>query len=1183
MVNDLNIIVLDYRETVIKWLNPELCEIVETSKKNACRKIEVTYPYEEELIMEDDTLWYQQGNKIFVPSINGIKSCLYVINTSYEIDFWKKNTITFEAEEIITELNNDVLYFPENSVITITENQLDEWFGGYYDILGMDSLTSNRKQVTPEGIMTYMSLLRMIEEQTGRIFLTSYENEGNKINRSLYLANPDDVRFVSDTDTLDLNYNLESLEFTKSEEDTYNAMAPIFSNTNTVSAEEVKELGNKVSAHIVSNAELRTENRVDKQYQNLVDSLYSSLEEGEYISGDLPGATSSKSNEELIQEWLDYEVVEGQVIPMIIQQDEEGNTVSTANWNAPFEKSKGELYIKFNGINQTDYNVIYPYNESKSPPKYKVGTENTNETLVEAIYNELALSLLNKITPDYELEIEVKDIQQLLGLDNLGYQLHESLQVRVPNFNYFVPCRITETTKNLHHPGENKIKIETEVTSIFDLQETVIDSENRIISKNDTNDVIGGLLKCGDDALPDQYVVMNIKLVKAYNDDEIEKSGNIQQEIKKFDPYNEYYTFSEEQIANLEKAMRNDYINLGWDEGPYEYKLRDITGTVYSVPQWWCASIYYARNQIYSNNESAFGGNDDKALGKGFFDETVHVHYYPNAEQILKLGIAYSEEKKYYAGMFYAYHEMISSELEQKTGDPVYIPNVVSSERQNGPTCLPASISNITSIFKDYHTEYELSKLMGTTSTGTSRNAANNVMEQIGLKTTIVEATLDNVIKYVGRGVCASIDIDVSKLGEEYYDGFYNTYEESGYHAVIIYDWYYTTSSQNLKVGILDTNIPVFNPHYTALLSPTTDNYVPWNVIQNAINSRYYEGNWIVAPPGVNGHMTIVEETSKNLANYEEVTGSYVITPSFAPEISTYKFGLDAVNNTVKNVLHAICDSNINIDIMSSSDSIETENSVKLENISMWWLRALAYAAAYYYQSHDTEKTSNLLIEASSNSESMKYYEHFNRSIDVVGDYDWFSPCYPQGDNIFGYIVSTLLFELGLCYSPADFVNTGGYNSLSSIGKKVVDKAGKTSSSENYLNMFTVNLSQENITKYLKKSAYHDSYMTTVALVYAQSTTLNTTAYKKQDYYPVLLYNKNGSNVDYMNILARGNSITNRYNTKSVDATDVTPYGTTSISNLLSWHNSISSSLQAGDKGMMLVISYYSKEELEAL
>ncbi len=95
MVNDLNIIVLDYRETVIKWLNPELCEIVETSKKNACRKIEVTYPYEEELIMEDDTLWYQQGNKIFVPSINGIKSCLYVINTSYEIDFWKKNTITF--------------------------------------------------------------------------------------------------------------------------------------------------------------------------------------------------------------------------------------------------------------------------------------------------------------------------------------------------------------------------------------------------------------------------------------------------------------------------------------------------------------------------------------------------------------------------------------------------------------------------------------------------------------------------------------------------------------------------------------------------------------------------------------------------------------------------------------------------------------------------------------------------------------------------------------------------------------------------------------------------------------------------------------------------------------------------------------------------------------------------------
>ncbi len=236
MTNELNIIILDYKEKVVKWLNPNLCEIKETSKKDACRKIELTYPYEEEVITSEKTLWYEQGNKIYVPGINGIKSCLYVINTDYEIDFWKDNTVKLEAEEVITELNNDVVYFPENTLIEITQTQLDTWFGAYYDILGIDTLNSSRKQVSPSGIMTRMSLLRLIEEQTGRVFLTDYSNENNHIERSLYLANPEDTRFISKTDTLDLNFNLESLEFTKSEEDTYNAIAPIFSNSSIVSA-----------------------------------------------------------------------------------------------------------------------------------------------------------------------------------------------------------------------------------------------------------------------------------------------------------------------------------------------------------------------------------------------------------------------------------------------------------------------------------------------------------------------------------------------------------------------------------------------------------------------------------------------------------------------------------------------------------------------------------------------------------------------------------------------------------------------------------------------------------------------------------------------------------------------------------------------------------------------------------
>ena len=80
-----------------------------------------------------------------------------------------------------------------------------------------------------------------------------------------------------------------------------------------------------------------------------------------------------------------------------------------------------------------------------------------------------------------------------------------------------------------------------------------------------------------------------------------------------------------------------------------------------------------------------------------------------------------------------------------------------------------------------------------------------------------------------------------------------------------------------------------------------------------------------------------------------------------------------------------------------------------------------------------------------------------------------------------------------------------------------------------------------------------------------------------------MLYNVSGSNVDYMNILSKGNNLTSRYNTKRVDATSMNPFGTTTISDLISWNSDVEKYLEGGDKGTMLVISYYTKAELEAL
>ena len=78
-----------------------------------------------------------------------------------------------------------------------------------------------------------------------------------------------------------------------------------------------------------------------------------------------------------------------------------------------------------------------------------------------------------------------------------------------------------------------------------------------------------------------------------------------------------------------------------------------------------------------------------------------------------------------------------------------------------------------------------------------------------------------------------------------------------------------------------------------------------------------------------------------------------------------------------------------------------------------------------------------------------------------------------------------------------------------------------------------------------------------------------------------MLYSQDGTNVEYMNILGQGNSVTNRYNIMSSQALDYNPFGNCSISDMVSWNTSITNYLQGGDKNNMLVISYNTQAELE--
>lgn len=1168
-MRDVNIVIFDFLESFVKWLDPDLADIEETTNTNACRKIKITYPYEREVIDEDTKLWYQPGNKIYIPEINGITSCLYVINTQYEIDFWDKNTITVEAEEVLTELNYNMLSFPSGQNITITKAKLEEWFGMFYDIEGMDTLPSNRKIVSPEGIMSRMSLLRMIEEETGRTFQTTYDNVENHIKRTLYLADMTKTRYIAQTETLDLNYNLESLEFIKSEEDTYNAMCPVFNNqTNVVTAEELTNNPTlNISTAVINKAELRTENNNTIKLNTDLITIKDSLIDAGVIDGDtttVPSDITQVDGDQLLTDWLAYTVEEGQEIPMIIQQDDDGNTVTTQTWNAPFAKEAGELYIKYTGVNQTDYSLVSPYNPGRAPMMFKCGKENTSETLMPAIYNELANSLLGKLMPQYELKISVKDIQDLLGLDSLGYQVGETLQVRVPNFNYYLPCHITETVKNAHFPGENTIKIETEVTSIFDMLSTEIVSQDRIIGENEIKTVFGGTLREAESniALPDRYITMAIRLVKAYTGTEEIKPQ--EQIVKKFDPNNETYVFDDIQIQNLEKAMRNDMYKTGFLSATY--KIRDVEGNVYSILWGDARALYQARINIYIANEEYYGGGDK--LGSGSFDDTISVHWYDNPRDLVVApNQTFEESKKYYWAV---------AEEDLQHPNPVGEANLAfSSECQNGSTCMPASMSNITSALFCYYTEYELAKLMKTSDAGTNRVDAEKVMEQLGFKLERVPATWDNVKKYCDSRHLLSISVKIEDLGQGYYKGIYQESDLTGGHAVNVCGWYYQGNTR--KVLVQDSNMPVFAPWFTG---PYTldDVWINWDDLLAGIHVTYRENDWHVLTDqvrqlGYQPYMTVISLGEKQLADVDESLITTLVNTGFEPELYTYKFKLDDIRSAIMEVMFFIRESNMSLDIMSSSTNINTSSGVEMDNLSLWWLRAMAFAGMLYY--HDkTERTTNITVEVGPNTPASKYYTRFSRVVDNVGAYDWFTPCKVKDIGyLFGYICSTLLFNLGIPYSPYDFsAGTTTYISYDLIGRTIVDKAGNVGG-ERALVYKVIDI--DNMEQAVPvANRLRDSFQDTVMFCWATSSNLENTATIKDSRYPVMLYRFDNGNVYYQNILGTGNSTSTGYDTL-VSAATKNPWSAVSIADMKLWHEDVSELLNDGDKDKVLVVSWY--------
>ena len=194
-----SIIALTPDEKFIEYLNPDLINLVESNTQYGLKTAKIEYTVED---IVDFTNLFGLGNKIYVSKNN--KSCLYVINTPVEHDMFEESKVSFEAEEVLTELNNAPFFTQtdltagngfslSNGSVIVNHPALDFWFGDYFSIgIIQDCLSPYLKYIQPTGTMSLMELLRFIEEKTGNVFVTRYEKDvrTNDIHKYLDFLNP---------------------------------------------------------------------------------------------------------------------------------------------------------------------------------------------------------------------------------------------------------------------------------------------------------------------------------------------------------------------------------------------------------------------------------------------------------------------------------------------------------------------------------------------------------------------------------------------------------------------------------------------------------------------------------------------------------------------------------------------------------------------------------------------------------------------------------------------------------------------------------------------------------------------------------------------------------------------------------------------------------------------------------
>lgn len=450
-MSDLNIIVLTPSEEAITWLNPDTTNITFTEEWDKIPSISIEYPISED--NQDYSEIFKQGNKIYVGETPTTRPRLYVINEEYELDLWKENTITVTAEDVITELNYvEPYYYAGEDKIEVTKAFLSGVFAPYWNMGTYQEPTdSSLKYIQPCGSMTKMSLLRQIEEDTGNVFVWWYvkNTNDNTIVRYLDFLKPSS-RGYSRKSVLDVGYNMDNIQYSVDETDTYKAMAPLL---------KVSETSVDTSTSSTTSSSTSTSSMTRDEMQKILNGY-----------SDWKGKDDGDINP---YGWLDLEVKKGETIPCSVEKYSESTSTSSTDataineskeyyrvlsyWSAPFDKNKGDFFIFDNSDTDVNYTQIQPHHVGGDIVP-KMGTVSSSNIHKYAIYADCANQLIQKRYPEVELSVTVSDLDSEITSES-SFNVYDKVYIRLRGYKQLIFARITKTVKNLQDPSKNKITV----------------------------------------------------------------------------------------------------------------------------------------------------------------------------------------------------------------------------------------------------------------------------------------------------------------------------------------------------------------------------------------------------------------------------------------------------------------------------------------------------------------------------------------------------------------------------------------------------------------------------------------------------------------------------------------------------------------------------------------------------